>query len=896
MKSLKTTINTPHALSTEEARIGLETNYESGLSTSEAKKRTELFGENIIRKKKEQSAFLLFLDQLKSPIVYLLLFAVCVSFFFQHWMDGYAILIVILINTAIGFAMEYQAKRSMEALTKLTKVNAKVFRDNALQEILSENIVPGDILFMEAGDLIPADARIFESSQFQADESSLTGESIPVEKAERILEKETSLAERVNMVYKSTFVTKGNAKAVVTHTAMQTEIGKIAEMVQSADKSITPLEKKLEDFGKKLIKVTVVLVVIIFIGGILNGQKIDKMLATAIALAVAAIPEGLPIVATLALAKGMMKMAKYNVIVKKLSSIETLGGTNIICTDKTGTLTFNKIEVNCIYTSDGKTEISAANHKRENPDKNTQQNNSFELVKKIVVLCNTAQLIVKDNEIKEVGDPLETGLLMFAHLQGIDIENFRRQHPKTKEIPFSSETKIMATLHQAEQHYFVAVKGATEELLKKCTLIYQNGEAVTLDETTKAHWIKEADLLSREGLKVIATAFKNNTESISDIPDQLVFVGLVGLLDPPREDVFSAIKECKSAGIRVIMITGDHPATAKNIALKIGLLDSENEEVIHGKNMKDFKDLDTQEKERWANAKIFARVSPKQKLDLIQVLQEKHFVVGMTGDGVNDTPALKKADIGIAMGKRGTQISQDVADMILQDDSFSSIVIAIKQGRVIFDNIQTFVIYLLSSNMSELFIIAITATFNLPFQLAALQILFINLISDVLPALALGVTKGKNSIMMQAPRNMNEPIINKKHWTAIVVYSIVIMLCAVGAVSFATLTFYKTEMSGNLVNNNILFYTLIFSQLLHVFNMSPNRHIPFYKTDVFRNKYVWYAVLISFILSIITYLIEPLRHVLSIHEMTLKCWFIAGGFSFLSLIIIQILKKLKLIY
>lgn len=892
MKSTTADINYPHALSTDELRIKLETNFESGLTSVEAKKRIELFGANAIQKKKDQSTLILFLNQLKSPIVYLLLFAVGLSFFFKHWTDGYVILIVILINTIIGFMMEYQAKRSMDELTKINKLSAKVFRDNVLQEIEAENIVPGDILFMEAGDLIPADARIVESSQFQTDESSLTGESIPVEKADSILEKETSLAERGNMVYKGTFVTKGNAKALVIHTAMQTEIGKIAEMVQSADKAITPLEKKLEDFGKKLIKVTVVLVVIIFMGGLLNGQKIDKMLATAIALAVAAIPEGLPIVATLALAKGMMKMAHYKVVVKKLSSIETLGGTNVICTDKTGTLTHNKIEVNCIFTTDGKTEILSNGHKKEASDNKVKRSESFELVKKIVVLCNTSYLIVKANKINEVGDPLETGLLMFAHVEGVDIEHFRQQHPKIKEIPFSSETKIMATLHSSEKQYFVAVKGSAEELLSRCTSIFQNGGVVILDETTKGKWIKEADALSREGLKVIATAYKENSES--DITDQLCFVGLIGLLDPPRADVFSAIQECRSAGIRVIMITGDHPETAKNIALKIGLLDSENEEVIHGKEMKDFEMLDSKEKERWANSKIFARVSPKQKLDLIKVLQEKHFVVGMTGDGVNDTPALKKADIGIAMGKRGTQISQDVADMILQNDSFSSIVIAIKQGRIIFDNIRIFVIYILSSNMSELFIIAITSVLNLPFQLPALQILFINLISDVLPALALGITRGNQQIMKHAPRNMNEPIIAKKHWIAITVYSIVIMLCTIGAVGFNILTFHEEEGLSK-ASSNIMFYTLIFSQLLHVFNMSSNPQTRFHKTSEFRNQYLWFAILISFSISILIYLIEPLRTIFSIHQMTPKCWLIIGGFSFLSLLIIQVLKKLKII-
>lgn len=873
-----------HDKSLDEVLRLFESDARKGLSREESAARLDQFGTNSITHEKKKSPWLIFLRQFNSPIVYLLIIAAVLSFFFKEWLDGSAILIVILINSIIGFYMEFQAERSMEALKKLSILPAKVVRDGAMNEINAEELVPGDLIFLEAGDMVPADGRIVRCSQLQVDESALTGESIPVEKKTEQLNEVAPLAERTNMVYKGTFVTKGNTYCVLTGTGMQTELGKIASLVQSAEQAATPLEKKLEQFSKKLIKVTVILVVVIFFAGLLNGQHFLEMLETAIALAVAAVPEGLPIVATLALAQGMMKMARYNVIVKKLSAVETLGGTTVICTDKTGTLTQNKIEVNLIVTPTGKFDVSGAAPDRPNDA-------AFHRVLNCAVLCNTATIGTTGNE---TGDPLEVGLLKFAAIQGVDIAQVRKNMPVMKEEPFSSDTKIMATLHAASDgKQWIYAKGAAEELLDRCSYVASGSEEFELNHTLKNNLLAEAEKLSAAGYRVIGAATRLADGNQDQLATQLVFAGLIGMIDPPRGDVFDAIKECKSAGIKVIMITGDHPATARNIGHQLGILEKEEQAVMVGKDMRDYEHLTTDEKDRWIKTPVFARVSPKQKLDLVNVLQDSKHIVGMTGDGVNDAPALKKSDIGIAMGLRGTQVAQEVADMVLKDDSFSSIVLAIRQGRIIFDNIRKFVIFLLSCNLSELFVIAVASVLNLHFQLFPLQILYINIITDVLPALALGVTAGSSSIMKQAPRNTEEPIIDNKRWTALIIYSVIITLTTLGAVFISHFTVHKTETWNPELCNNILFFTLIFSQILHVFNMNATGS-RFFTSEVMRNRYVWYAVVACVVLLFASYEINLVRKALDIFPMSNEDWAISIGMSLLSLVLIQLAKTFKL--
>ena len=871
---------TLHTLTIEEATVLLKSDTEQGLSIDEAKERLDSFGLNTIEDAKSISPFTILVNQFKSPIVFLLLFAAAMSFWFKEWLDGIAILLVLIINAAIGFYMEFKAHKSVAALKKLSSIPAKVLRSGKLNEINSEEIVPGDIAFTEAGDMIPADGIIIRSTQLLIDESALTGESVPVEKKADVLPEATILGDRTNMAFKATHVSKGNAYILVGATGMKTELGKIANLVHLSKQAATPLEKKLEEFSKKLIKITIGLVVVIFIIGLINGEEIIGMLQTAVALAVAAIPEGLPIVATMTLAKGMLKMSRYHVIVKKLSAVETLGGTNVICTDKTGTLTQNKMEVVFVDTVSG-------TWKKDVPDAGNK--GQLELISKCAVLCNTADIQKSGMEAKEIGDPLEIALLKFSKDKGEDIDKIRKEFLKKDEEPFSSETKIMSTLHENDGKYYLFAKGAPEELLLKCTQIYEDSE-VAMDTTKREEWLSKAEKFSASGHRMIAMAYRQTDSTPSSLIEELVFLGLVGMIDPPRPEVQAAINDCKTAGIKVVMITGDHPATAHYIGTKLGI-SKEDEVPVIGKDMKEFEELREEEKERWINTSVFARVNPKHKLDLVKVFQEKGFVVGMTGDGVNDAPAIKKSDIGIAMGLRGTQVAQEVADMVLKDDSFSSIVVAIKQGRIIFENIKKFVTFLLSCNLSELLVIAVVAVMNLHFQLLPLQILFINLITDLLPALALGLIKGGADIMKQPPRKSSEPIIDKSRWKLIFFYAIVIGIASIGAVLVNHYAFHSGEPWNAAMCNNILFFTLIFCQLFHVFNMSNGL---FFNNEVIKNKYVWYSVTGSIAILIGVIQIPYVRQALNVIPMTWNEWIIIFSASVSSVVIIQLARSLKL--
>ncbi len=868
----------------------LAADTKQGLSAAEAAKRLESFGPNAIVQTEQTPAWKLFLRQFKSPLVVLLAVAAGASFAFQEWLDGIAIVVVIVINALIGFYMEFQAGRSMAALKKMVPVSAKVFRAGRLSEITIETLVPGDVVYLEAGDMTPADARLYESVQLQADESSLTGESVPVEKEPGELSADTPLAEQSNLLFKGTFITKGNGRAVVTGTGMNTELGKIAHLVGTSEQAATPLEKKLEAFSGHLIKITVGLVVVIFGVGVVGGKPILEMFETSIALAVAAVPEGLSIVATLALAQGMLKLARKKVIVRKLSAVETLGGTTLICTDKTGTLTLNKMEVEALVSPGGN--WAKSENAAELPAKNLPEA-QYRRLMQIAILCNTSEITVGKRSIKEIGDPLETGLLKFALRQGEDINKLRKQYPKQSEMPFSSETKIMATQHKAPEGNLVFAKGAAEEVLNCCSFLLDGETNAPMTPQRRKVWLAEAEKMASSGLKVIAGAFKMEAKgSKKELTDNLVFAGLFGLIDPPRKEVPAAIRQCREAGIEVVMVTGDHPAAAKAIGRQLGIIESDDADVVLGKEMPDYEKLKAADKNRWAAAKIFARVSPKQKLDLIRVFQERKAIVGMTGDGVNDAPALKKADIGIAMGKRGTQVAQDAADMVLKDDSFVSIVVAIRQGRVIFDNIRKFVIYLLSCNMSELAVIAIVSLLFLSFQLKPLQILFINLVTDVLPALALGVTPGGPDVMQQKPRKPNEPIIDLPRWRRIFFYAGIITATTIGAVYFSHYTIHAGDEWNAALSNNILFFTLIFSQLFHVFNMG-SIELPFWRTEVVRNRYVWFALGACIGIIVLLYQIAPVRTALSITPMPVADWGVSIGAGLVAMVAIRLGKYLK---
>jgi len=836
----------------------------TGLSRAEASGRLAQFGRNEIEQQKGVSWWKLLLNQFKSPLVVLLLFATALSFAFNEWLDAVAILAVIFINAVIGFLMEFQASRSMDALKKLSTTFVRVLRDSTLTSIEAFELVPGDIIFLETGDIVSADARILRPAHLQADESSLTGESLPVNNVSTPLPENTPLADKKNMLFKGTFITKGNAWAIVVATGMNTELGKIARLVHGADQSVTPLEQKLEQFGRQLINVTVVLVVIIFFAGWIGGRNVITMLQTSIALAVAAIPEGLPIVATIALANGMIRMARNNVIVRKLSAVETLGGTNVICTDKTGTLTKNQMTVADVV------EDPAA-HGR---------------MVQACILCNTADI---DESGNGFGDPLEVALLHYVQPRSI-IQQTRKEFPKVQEEPFSSDTRRMATAHRNAGKVIIFAKGAAEEIIRASNRTLEGGPRI-LDAAAKQALLQEADRLAVRGYKVIAFAFNERPHVPDDLFSDLIFLGFVSVIDPPRENIAHAIEECKSAGITVIMVTGDHVATAIEIARQVGIQPAMAADAINGSSMKQYEMLDAGEKQRWRNTRVFARVSPSQKLDLVKVLQESDCIVGMTGDGVNDAPALKKADIGIAMGLAGTQVAQDVADMVLKDDSFASIVSAIREGRIIFENIRKFVIFLLSCNLSELLIIATCSILNLHFQLLPLQILFVNIITDVLPALALGMTGGDPNIMKRAPREINEPIINISRWRAIIVYALVMTVSCIVAVFIVHERILNTHTIDHASCNSILFVTLILTQLLHAFNMNASGS-GFLRDGVIRNKFLWYALIICIGLMVVFYHVPVVRLVLSVSVLSGRDLLVIGGSSMLSLLLIQGIKWL----
>ncbi|WP_126248752.1 cation-translocating P-type ATPase [Chitinophaga rhizosphaerae] len=840
----------------------------AGLSPGRSAALLAEYGPNELAATRRESPWLILLHQFMSPVIYLLLIAMGMSLFFREWLDAIAIAVVILLNALIGFIMEFQAEKAMDALRQLTTQSARVLRGGRVTEIPSTEIVPGDILLLDAGDMVQADGRILASTSLQADESALTGESLPVEKSPAELPEDTPLAERTNMVYKGTFIRNGNAQVLCTATGMKTELGQIAHMVAGAQKSATPLEKKLESFSKRLIGITVVIVILIFGAGVLNQVPILEMLKTSIALAVAAIPEGLPVVATLSLARGMISMARQNVIVKKLSAVETLGATTVICTDKTGTLTENRMQVTEAWLP------AAAWKQGEEPP----AGEAFRLLRETAVLCNNATL----NGDQHIGDPIEVSLLQFAGETGEEAEPLRIAFRKLDEAPFNSDTRVMATLHQNIGQFRVSAKGATEDLLGYCTFILENGQREPLTDAHKKEWMEATEKLAASGLKTLGYASREESDRPGEMLQELVFLGITGFMDPPRAGVKAVIRECHGAGIRVLMLTGDHPATAATIAKQLDIVEEGQRAVVTGRELE--KDAGA-----WEGAAVFARVSPKQKLDLVKGLQEQHQIVAMTGDGVNDAPALKKADIGIAMGIRGTQVSQEVADMVLKDDAFQSIVTAVRQGRVIFTNIRRFIIFLLSCNLSELLVIGLVATFNIPFQLVAIQILFINLITDVFPAMALGFTEGDETVMQKNPRDPRKPILSRNGWTWIWVYAAVIGGSALGAAF--TAEYFREGETDLHAANNVLFYTLILSQLFHALSMKEPRE-KFIGGPVMRNKYLIGSIFLSAGLTFGCLFIPPVAEALRLQMMPAIDWWLTLGFSLASLLVVRLLSGL----
>lgn len=871
----------PHQIPIDQLQSALKVDPKTGLTAGEAKSRYEKLGPNALQETKRESAIAILLRQFTGVIVYILAAAAGISFFLGETVEGFAIIAVLLINAITGFILEWNARQSMDALRKMDTTPARVLRDGRVREISSEEVTIGDILVVEAGDLVAADANLFEVSQLQADESALTGESLPVDKNTELPPDESPLGDQHNRLFKGTPVTAGTGRAIVTGIGQQTELGKIATMVEEAKRSATPLEAKLDALAKVLIWVTVGLAALFLVVGLFRKEEPLRLIETALALAIAAIPEGMSVVATIALAYGMLRLAEKKVIVKRLSAVETLGGTNVIFTDKTGTLTQNRIEVNTLQLPGQQAEIRADAEAQKleivHGDPAIAESGIYQQLIRVGVLCNNADYDIVDGKPKEVGDPVEVSLLKFAIAAGQNPDQIHKEFPRKAEKAFSSDTRIMGTLHEHNGGFFIGVKGAAEEVLDRCQ---------SLDDKDRKAYYDLSEKMATDGLRTLAFAYRQiDTRPGDDFADNdLTYIGLIGFLDPPRTEVTPALQACREAGIKVIMVTGDHPATALTIASKVKLIEPGEEIVLTGKDLKPLNELQPADRQKLLECRVFARVSPAQKLDMIDLYQQEGDIVGMTGDGVNDAPALKKSDIGIAMGLRGTQVAAETADMVLKDDSFTSIVTAIAQGRVIFENIRKFVLFLLSCNLSEIFVVTFAGFLNVGNPLLPLQILFINIVTDVFPALALGVGRENSSLMHQPPRDPKTPIMDGRDWRMLVFYALAMTASVLGAYWLGTQRLGLTQQEGN----NLTFYALSFAQLMHVFNLRSGHS--FFVNEITRNRYIWFALLLCLFILVLTYYVPFLAQVLSIDSIpSTELWLIAAA-GIAPVVLVQIVK------
>jgi Ca2+-transporting ATPase len=867
----------PWALAPTVVLKSLEVKPEQGLADAEVKRRRQKFGPNRLRERKPKNAWKILADQFASLIVGLLGLASLLAMLFGKWVEGVAIGIALLLNAAIGFFTELKATRSMEALHRLGGTEAKVRREGKTRVVSAREVVPGDLVILEAGDLIAADLRVVEANNLQVDEAALTGESVPVTKQVEAVEEEVPLAERTCMLFKGTAVTAGSGAGVTVATGMETELGGIASLAEGAGEDFTPLERRLESLGRRLVWATLAIGVLVVAAGLAGGKDWLLVLETAIAMAVAAVPEGLPVVATIALARGMWRMARRNALINRLSAVETLGATTVICTDKTGTLTENRMRLRRLELATGTIELE-----EKGSDLDPGNDGPLRLALEAGVLCNNAAL--HEGEEEPVGDPLEVALLAAGAVAGLRRDKLLEQMPEVREEAFAADTMMMATFHETGEGFRVAVKGAPAAVLEACSDMATEEGKAELTEEQRGAWQERNQQMAEEGLRVVALAYKDTDSAETDPYRGLVLLGLAGLWDPPGLEFRDALDRCRAAGIRVIMVTGDHPATALAVAGAVGLSE-EDAEVRQGEDLQEVEELDKERRQELLDTAIFARVSPEQKLHLIALHQEAGHIVAMTGDGVNDAPALQKADIGVAMGKRGTQVAKEAADMVLRDDEFSTIVNAVYHGRVIFGNIRKFIIFLLSGNVSEILIITLAALVNAPLPLLPLQILYLNLIGDVFPALALGVGEGDPSVMRRPPRDPDEPILTRGWWLAIGGYAILIAGAVLGGFAVALIHFGMAREEAVTVS----FLSLSLARLCHVFNMREAGSKPI-RNEITRNPFVWMALVICVGLLAAALYIPALRHILGLTSPGAEGWGIILVAGVLPLLLGQAVK------
>ncbi|ACK42173.1 MULTISPECIES: calcium-translocating P-type ATPase, PMCA-type [Dictyoglomus] len=817
-----------YKLTKDEVLKELKVDPEHGLSEEEVRERKKIYGENRIPEKKSKSFLKIFLNQFKEFLTVVLLTATLISFLLGETKDAVAILLIVMINAILGSFQEYKAEKTLESLKSYVSPKAKVVRDGKILEVNIEDLVPGDLVLIEEGEKIPADLRLIETNNLQVDESILTGESVPVRKdADFITQEDITLGDQINMGFKGTTVITGKGKGVVVGTGLNTALGDIAKILSEMEEEPTPLQKDLERLGKQLTYVILSLVAILLFIGIIQGREFFDMFLTAVSLAVAAIPEGLPTVITILLALGVQEMAKRKAIVRKLSAVEALGATSVICTDKTGTLTENKMDLVKVVLPYGKL-----------IDKSNYQENKEE-IKEILETAFLASSVRITHDGNYIGDALDVAIYKnFKEIYGEIGENLI----KIDEIPFDSARKRVSVLYKdlVRSKYRLCIKGAGEEILKRSTYYKDRDTLRLISDEDKKRFIEIQDSLSKEGLRVLAIA-KREIDNIIDKEEweeELIFLGFIAFIDPLREGVKEAIEKCKEAGIRPIIVTGDYLLTAKKIAEDLGI-DVNNGTLYTGLDLQkqDLNGLD------WNSVVLFSRVLPEQKMNIVKELKERGEIVAMTGDGVNDAPALKMADIGVGMGLRGTDVAREASDLVLLDDSFATIVRAVEEGRRIFDNIRKVTYYLLSCNFSEIWVVSLSVFLGYPLPLTPIELLWINLVTDGFPALALGVEPPERDIMSRKPRKINEGIINRQMWKNIVIDGILM-----GVIGFVL---FIMGVNKNVNTGRTMAFTgIVFSQIFQALRLSLKRRKNFFK-EIFSNEYLSLAVFFSILLQIL---------------------------------------------
>jgi Ca2+-transporting ATPase len=887
-----------HEKSIEEVLKELSVDPKKGLDTKSAKERLEKYGPNELKEEKGRSFFKKLLAQFSDFLVLILIAAALVSLFIGETQDAIVILAIVVVNAMLGLYQEGKAEKALDALKKMASPTAKVIRDGKTIEVDSRELVPGDIVVLETGDIVPADLRIIDSKNLKIDEASLTGESVAVEKdADRVLEGDISLGDRVNMAYMSTIVTYGRGKGVVVGTGANTEIGKIATMIQSYEDEATPLQKKLNQLGKVLGIATILICIVVFADGLIQGRDPLEMFMVSVSLAVAAIPEGLPAIVTIVLAIGMNKMVKRNAIVKRLLAVETLGATSVICTDKTGTLTQNEMTVVKIYANDKIIDVDGVGYEPKGDFKlddkkiSPLEDKSVSSLLLMGALVNDAELVENGGQYKIVGDPTEGALVTLAAKGGIDIDTLNDKYPRIQEIPFDASRKMMTTFHKGyfENKITAITKGAPDLMVKKCSHILLNGEVVPFEDHTKEKVLKINNDFSKQALRVLAVAYKvfdNLPESLDpeNVEKDMVFVGLSAMMDPLRPEAKEAIQLCKEAGIDIKIITGDYKETAFAIAKELGLVESIDEAMM-GEELNKISDEELREVVK--KVKVFARVSPEHKVRIVSALKENGEITAMTGDGVNDALAIKKSDIGVSMGITGTDVAKNTADMILTDDNFASIVSAVEEGRIIFSNIKKFVFFLLSCNIGEILLVFLSiAVFNWPIPLLPIQLLWLNLVTDSFPALALGVEKGEPDIMRHPPRNADEPILDKRMLLGVSFQSLAIAAASLLSFWWAQNT-YGTE--NLIIVRTVVFTTLITAELLRAYSSRSQKYTLF-RIGFFSNRQMVLATLGAFALLLVVIYIPFLQDIFYTQSLSFAEWKVIIPLALIPLVVGELSK------